>query len=67
MNCPFCMFGNCEGALVCIGCARDIAVPESLIAERDNLVRKREQIRAELQEARRELDAISKRRQRRQH
>ncbi len=56
--CPFCMQENAEGALVCASCGRDIAVPASLIDERDDLARKREAVRQQLSEARAGLEAL---------
>jgi hypothetical protein len=44
--------------LVCAACGRDIAVPATLIAERDDLLRKRDQLRDELRRARDEVEAI---------
>ena len=35
MACPFCQSDNASSALVCAACGRDIAVPESLLAEPD--------------------------------
>jgi hypothetical protein len=58
MMCPFCLQENAAGALVCASCSRDIAVPASLIAERDDLARKREAVRQELSEARGALEAL---------
>jgi hypothetical protein len=58
MICPFCHRENVEGALVCVACSRDIAVPETLLAERDDLIRKRDLIRTELRKAREELDRM---------
>ena len=58
MICPFCLQENALKALICCSCARDIAVPEQLIAERDNLARKRDIVRAELLAARAELEAV---------
>jgi len=58
--CPFCLQENAAGALVCAACARDIAVPASLIAERDGLIRKRDAAREELSRARRELDGLKR-------
>ncbi len=43
-------------------CGRDIAVPATLIAERDDLLRKREELRDELQRARDEVEAFIMRR-----
>ncbi|MBV8701176.1 hypothetical protein [Bradyrhizobium sp.] len=51
MICPYCQSDTGEEALVCSACGRDIAIPASLIAERDALLRKREMIRDELHKA----------------
>jgi hypothetical protein len=56
MTCPFCGSDNGSSALVCATCGRDIAVPESLVAERDELVRKRNTLRQELAEATAQLE-----------
>ena len=58
--CPFCRQENAAGALVCAACARDIAVPASLLAERDELCRKRDAAREELSKARRELEGLKR-------
>ena len=58
MICPYCLKENAPKALVCDSCSRDIAVPESLIAERDDLARKRDVVQRELSAARAELDAL---------
>jgi hypothetical protein len=58
MNCPYCRCENAKEALVCASCSRDIAVPETLIAERDELLRKRDHLREELRRARSEVEAI---------
>ena len=60
--CPYCQAENADSALVCTSCSRDIAVPATLIAERDNLLRKRDQLRDELARARDEVEAITRRR-----
>lgn len=65
MICPFCTWENASNALVCSTCARDIAVPVSLIAERDDLVRKRDAARDELTRAKGELDALRRNKKRR--
>jgi hypothetical protein len=65
MNCPYCRSENADDALVCASCSRDIAIPAPLIAERDELLRKRDLLRDELRQARGELDAIRGRRKRR--
>jgi hypothetical protein len=62
--CPFCARENASNALVCGFCSRDIAVPVSLIAERDDLARKRDMVRAELVKARDELDALKRNKKR---
>ena len=64
MACPFCQSDNASSALVCANCGRDIAVPESLIAERDELVRKRDKLRQELAAATSELEKWGRRKRR---
>jgi hypothetical protein len=56
--CPFCQQENAAAALVCAACSRDIAVPASLLAERDELCRKRDAAREELSRAKRELEEL---------
>jgi hypothetical protein len=58
MMCPYCLSENASSTLVCSTCSRDIAVPATLIAERDGLLRKRDVIRDELSRAQAELDMI---------
>jgi hypothetical protein len=58
MICPFCRNDNHEEALVCAACASDIAIPQVLIEERDDLIRKRDTMRDKLSYARRELDRL---------
>jgi len=58
--CPFCLQENAAGALVCASCARDVAVPTSLLAERDELYRKRDAAREELSRAKRELEGLKR-------
>jgi hypothetical protein len=65
MMCPFCLQENATEALVCASCARDIAVPASLIAERDDLAGKRDSVRQELSEARAALEALRRNRKNR--
>jgi len=65
MICPFCLKQNAAEALVCDGCARDIAVPKSLLDERDDLVRKRDNVREQLSAARAELEQLRRRNKRR--
>jgi hypothetical protein len=57
-TCPYCAQENAAGALVCSSCSRDIAVPQSLLAERDGLSRKRDMVRQELAETRSELERL---------
>jgi hypothetical protein len=66
MICPYCLSENAPDALVCSTCSRDVAVPATLIAERDELLRKRDSIRDELSRARAELELIRTRDHRRQ-
>jgi hypothetical protein len=56
--CPFCVRENASAALVCISCARDIAVPVSLIEERNDILRKRDAVKEELRMARIELEGL---------
>jgi hypothetical protein len=56
---------NAAGALICASCARDIAVPASLLAERDDLARKRDAVRQQLSEARAGLEALRRNRKNR--
>jgi hypothetical protein len=65
MMCPFCFSENDLEAMVCGSCARDIAPPKSLIAERDDLVRKRDIVRQQLLTARAELEELRRRKKRR--
>jgi len=65
MKCPYCGSDNVESALICAACSRDIAIPATLTAERDELLRKRDLLRSELQKARDEIDAIRTGRKRR--
>lgn len=60
--CPYCQAENADSALVCASCARDVAVPATLIAERDDLLRKRDHLRDELARARDEVEAMMRRR-----
>lgn len=61
MICPYCARENPPAALICGSCARDIVVPASLIAERDDLLRKRGLVQRELDEARQELQVLRRR------
>jgi hypothetical protein len=60
--CPFCRSANPDDTLVCINCARDIAIPGTLLAERDDLLRKRDVLRDELSRARQAIGIIMNRR-----
>jgi hypothetical protein len=64
MGCPFCQSDNATSALVCAACGRDIVVPESLIAERDALSRKRDGLREALAAASAELETWERRKKR---
>ena len=55
MTCPYCQSDIVEDALVCSACGRDVAIPASLIAERDALLRKRDMIHEELRKAEAEI------------
>jgi hypothetical protein len=65
MMCPFCANENAVQAVVCGSCARDISAPQSLIAERDDLLRKREMMQQALLAARTELDEFRRLKKRR--
>jgi hypothetical protein len=62
MICPYCTRENASGALVCSSCSRDVAVPESLVAERDDLIRKRDMVRRQLESAKSEIETPRRRR-----
>jgi len=62
MSCTYCRSETEKDALVCATCSRDIAVPATLVAERDQLLRKRQALRDELQRARNEIETIVRRR-----
>ena len=57
-ECPFCAQPNADHALACNSCCRDITIPASLLAERDDLIRKREAVREELSRAKAELESF---------
>jgi hypothetical protein len=59
-TCPFCLQENAAGALVCASCSRDIAVPVSLLNERDELQRKRDAVRQELSNAKRAFEELKR-------
>ena len=50
---------------MCGYCSREIAVPQSLMAERDELAHKRDTLRLELDRAKSELEALMRRRKNR--
>jgi hypothetical protein len=58
ISCPYCLSENPGAALVCIVCSKDIAIPATLIAERDELLRKRDLVWDELRRARGEIELI---------
>jgi hypothetical protein len=62
MNCTYCGAENTQGVLVCATCSRDIAIPLTLIAEREELLRKRDLLLNELRRARDEIKTIMNRR-----
>jgi hypothetical protein len=51
MQCPFCHSEKDEQAPVCANCSRDTAIPPALLAERTELLQKRDRLRAELERA----------------
>ena len=61
MACPYCRSEHPDNALVCAVCSRDIAIPATLIAERDDLLRKRDLARDELHNARQQIEMIMRR------
>jgi hypothetical protein len=61
LKCPFCAFETEAGVLVCTSCSRDIVAPPSLIAERDDLVRKLESAREELSRTQQEIKTLMQR------
>jgi hypothetical protein len=64
-TCPFCLQENAPAALVCASCSRDIAVPVSLLNERDELMRKRDAVREELSNTKRALEEFKRGKKRR--
>ncbi|WP_244438087.1 hypothetical protein [Afipia birgiae] len=46
---------------MCSSCSRDITIPETLLAERDDLIRKRALASEELAQAKAELEALRRR------
>jgi hypothetical protein len=61
MRCPLCTTDISDDAQVCAGCGRDIAVPDTLIAERIELLAKRDVLKAELDAASERLATRRKR------
>lgn len=57
MRCPFCNEEKDDLAVVCAACGRDTAIPETLIAERDELLAKRDVLQSRLAEAKARLAA----------
>jgi hypothetical protein len=57
MQCPFCHSEKDEQAPVCASCGRDAAIPPALLAERTELLQKRDRLRAELERAQARLAA----------
>jgi hypothetical protein len=55
--CPFCVEENNPDAVVCRVCHRDIVIPSQLRAEHQELSRKREQLRLELDRAKAMLES----------
>ena len=64
MPCPFCKMEMADQALVCGACGRDTAIPESLIAERTELLAKADTLRSELAAASARLAARRRRKPR---
>ena len=65
MRCPFCAAEKDDNALVCRTCNRDTAVPQSLRAEHEELLLRRDSLRAELAHAKDRLAARMRWRRRR--
>ena len=64
MPCPFCRTELPDFALVCAKCGRDTAIPESLLAERVELLAKRDNLLSELATATARLAARRRRKPR---
>ena len=64
LTCLFCAADNPAGVLVCGNCSRDIAVPGPLLEERDELVRRRDAMKEQLADAKRELENLRRRKHR---
>lgn len=50
MQCPFCCAEIAADTLVCRTCNRDVAIPDALRKEREDLLRIRDTLRQELAE-----------------
>ena len=61
MRCPFCNAEKDDLTLVCPACGRDTAIPETLLAERAELLAKRDHLRSKLAEASARLAARRRR------
>ena len=61
MKCPFCAFETGSRRAGLQACSRDIVTPASVIAERDDLVRKLASAREELLRTREEIKALTRR------
>jgi hypothetical protein len=57
VRCLFCNSEIDDAAKVCPACQRDVAVPASLLTERDKLFDKRDQLKSDLADARTRLAA----------
>ena len=58
ITCFYCQSQNPPDVLVCSVCSRDIAIPASLITERDQLASKRDALREELRRVCEQIDAL---------
>jgi hypothetical protein len=58
ITCFYCQHQNSPAVLVCSACSRDIAIPASLLTERDQLAGKRDALREELRSIRAQIDAL---------
>jgi hypothetical protein len=55
VRCAFCNSNIDDAALVCPACQRDVAVPPSLLMERNELFKKRDQLISDLADAKTRL------------
>jgi hypothetical protein len=60
MRCPYCHGETDAEALVCPTCSRDVAIPASLRAEHEELLKKRDKLRADLAQARARLELLKR-------